>query len=104
MEHLYNAASLYWPDSADVAERVLNVDELKSFVDAHAAKPVAKPAAPGSEDGNGYGNPAESATALRTLLARRLLRAERYDDALKYFDDAELKKKAQAYVDARRAA
>lgn len=102
MEHLYNAASLYWPDAAYVAERVLNVDELKSFVDAHAGKPAAKPAA--AEGEGGYGNPAEPASALRTLLARRLLRAERYDDALAYFDDAELKKKALAYIDARRAA
>jgi len=100
MEHLYNAASLYWPDAAYIAERVLSVDELKSFVDAHAGKPAAKPA---NTDGS-YGNPTDSAAALRALLARRLLRAERYDDALAYFDDAELKKKAQAYVDARRAA
>jgi hypothetical protein len=102
MEHLYNAASLYWPDAAYVAERVLSVDELKSFVDAHAPKAAAK--APAAESDGGYGNPSEPATALRTLLARRLLRAERYDDALRYFDDAELKKKAQVYVDARRAA
>ena len=102
MEHLYNAASLYWPDAAYVAERVLSVDELKSFVDAHAGKPAPKPAA--AEGEGGYGNPAQPATALRTLLARRLLRAERYDEALSYFDDAELKRKAQAYVDARRAA
>lgn len=102
MEHLYNAASLYWPDAAYVAERVLSVEELKSFVDAHAPKAAAKPAA--AEGEGGYGNPAQSATTLRALLARRLLRAERYDDALAYFDDAEVKKKAQAYVDARRAA
>lgn len=102
MEHLYNAASLYWPDAAYVAERVLRVDELKSFVDAHVGKPTPKPAAVDGE--GGYGNPADAATALRALLARRLLRAERYDEALKYFDDAALKKKAQAYVDARRAA
>ncbi len=101
MEHLYNAASMYWPDAAYVAERVLSVDELKSFVDAHVAKAAPKPA---TADGDGgFGNPAP-ATALRALLARRLLRAERYDEALNYFDDAELKKKAQTYVDARRAA
>ena len=105
MEHLYNAASFYWNDAAYVAERVLSVDELKSFVDAHVPKAAAaKPGTAADEGGNGYGNPAQTATALRTLLARRLLRAERYDEALGYFDAAELKEKAQAYVDARRAA
>jgi hypothetical protein len=104
MEHLYNAASMYWTDAAYVAERVLSVDELKTFVDAHAPKASAKPIASEEGDSNGYGNPAAPANALRALLARRLLRAERYDDALNYFDDAELKKKAQTYADARRAA
>ena len=96
MEHLYAASSLYWHDAAYVAERVLSVDELKSFVDAHVPAPApAKPSA-------GQDYPA-TPPSLRALLARRLLRAERYDDALKYFDDAGLKKKAQAYIDARRA-
>jgi hypothetical protein len=107
MEHLYGAASLYWTDAAYVAERVLSVDELKSFVDAHVAKAAPmKSAVSGNDDSEigYYGNPAQPATALRMLLARRLLRAGRYDEALNYFDDAELQKKAQAYVDARRAA
>jgi hypothetical protein len=98
MEHLYNAASEYWPDAAYVAERVLTVDELKTFVETHVAKVAAKPA-----ENGGYGIPV-APSALRNLLGRRLLRADRYDEALGYFDDAELKKKAQAYVDARRSA
>ncbi|MBS0589225.1 MAG: hypothetical protein JSR65_01140 [Proteobacteria bacterium] len=104
MEHLYNAASLYWPDAAYLAERVLSVDELKSFVDAHAPRVDNKPAA---VEGDGMARdeaPTPPAMRLRALLGRRLLRAERYDDALRYFDDAGLNKKARTYVDARRAA
>jgi tetratricopeptide (TPR) repeat protein len=97
MEHLYAAAPTYWTDAAYIAERVLKLDELKSFVDAHV--PAAMPAKPVSGEDRVDMPPA---TSLRTLLARRLLRAERFDEALGYFDDAELKKKAQTYVDARR--
>ena len=97
LEHMYAAASVYWPDAAYVAERVVSVDELKTFVDAKvpAAKPVPVDPAVG-------GTPVSPATQLRALLARRLLRAERYDEALLYFDDADLKKKAAAYVQAKR--
>ena len=101
MEHLYNAASEYWPDAAYVAERVLSVDELKTFVDTHE-QPVAAAPKPQDED-SGYGKPASARAALRTLLGRRLLRAGRFDEALPYFGD-DLKPKAQAYVDARKAA
>jgi len=108
MQHLYNAASEYWNDTAYVAERVLTLDELKGFVDAHvpAAPPAPAPApqASDSDADTGYGLPTSPATALRQLLARRLLRAQRYDEALAYFDAPKLKAKAQAYVDARKAA
>ena len=104
MEHLYNASSHYWPDAAYVAERVLSVDELKTFVDAHASQPSVAANKPESGEDGGYGRPASSAESLRALLARRLLRAERFDEALAYFEDAVLHAKAQAYVDARRAA
>jgi len=103
MEHLYNAASQYWPDAAYVAERVLSVDELKTFVDAHAGNAVVVPPRKDDEDYAGYGLPPVPAQALRALLARRLLRADRLDEAVAYFD-GELKPKAQAYVDARHAA
>lgn len=101
MEHLYNAASEYWTDAAYVAERVLSVDELKAFVDAlpdKGAPPARQP-----EDDYTRWLPESPRSALRTLLARRLLRAERLDEALAYFD-GEIKPKAQAYVDARHAA
>src|SRR5581483_840766 len=103
MQHLYNAASQYWPDAAYVAERVLTVDELKHFVDAHPGAP--KPAKPRTDDGDFMiGLPDDALKSLRALLARRLVRADRLDDALAYFDDPELKKKAQAYADARHSA
>jgi len=98
LELIYGAAPVYWPDTAYVAERVVSVDELKAFVDAKVAAAPPPPPAKPDEDRP----PVSQATRMRALLARRLLRAERYDEGLKYFDDPELKKKAEAYVQARR--
>ena len=99
LDHLYAASPTYWMDAAFVAERVLTLDELKQFVDTHASKPVKAPMpddnVPAAE---------RSASFLRVLLARRLLRADRYDEAVAYFDDAELTKQATAYAAARRGA
>ncbi len=101
MGHLYDAASGvggdgnvydedeevagagYGNDAAYIAERVLTVDELKTFVDARApATPV--PAKSKNEDGY-YRNLRPLGDNLRWLLARRLMRAGRYDEALAYF-------------------
>lgn len=105
MGYLYNAASAYWTDAAWVAERVLTLDELKAFVDTHVSAVPAKPpqTANGDEEESGW-NRTQPAVSLRALLGRRLLRAERFDEALRYFDDAGLEAKAQQYVAARRAA
>src|SRR5215470_11230808 len=105
MEYLYKATSVYWNDAAWIAERVLTLDELQRFVDAHAPTPVPKAGrqAAGDDEGSAW-TPADSAAALRALLARRLLRADRFDAALTFFDDAELRAKAQAYIADRRAA
>lgn len=94
LAELYKARAVYWTDLAYVAERVVTVDELKAFVDANVkpAPPTATAAA--SEV---YGTPADSATGLRHLLARRLLRAGRYDEAVAYFDDPKLRAKAVDY-------
>ena len=105
MSHLYDAANRvggdgneideemdpddpgigYGNDMHYVAERVLTIDELKAFVDAHApASPApAKDKDKKPQDG-GYGSP-PLADNLRWLLARRLMRAGRYDEALDYF-------------------
>jgi hypothetical protein len=98
LTHMYDASDVYWADAAYVAERVVTVDELKAFVDTKV------PAAPVVQPTDGSSPAMTRANLLRALLARRLLRADRYEDALRYFDDAQIKAKAQAYADARRAA
>ena len=98
MAHLYDAASHaggdgntytdddggsgYGNDTFYVAERVLTVDELKAFVDAHAAATPAP--APSKDKDHRYGS-GTLADNLRWLLARRLMRAKRYDEAQAYF-------------------
>jgi hypothetical protein len=98
LAHLFAASPTFWMDAAFVAERVLTLDELRAFVAREAPTPVT-PVAP-------YVLTTESAqrsASLRALLARRLLRAERYDEAIAYFDDPNLKRFAREYATARRA-
>ncbi|MBS0192814.1 MAG: hypothetical protein JSR34_01030 [Proteobacteria bacterium] len=98
MARLYAGASEYWPDAAYVAERVLTVDELKGFVDANVKPaPAQKPA---SDDDSAVS--VQPAKSLHALLARRLMRVGRLNDALAYFDDPKLRKQAQALIDAHR--
>jgi len=84
----------YSGDTWYLAERVLTVDELKTYVDAHApATPV--PAAPQNfpttPDKQYYewlsAHPVQISDYLRRLLARRLVREGRVADALPYFPD-----------------
>jgi hypothetical protein len=97
MENLYTASPDYWFDAAFVAERVLTLDELGRFVDERLAS-----LAPPSTFGPMYPDVISSGS-LRALYARRLLRADRYDDAMRYFDAPTLKDKAIAYTAALRA-
>ncbi|MGA8132775.1 MAG: hypothetical protein WCA48_01295 [Pseudomonas gingeri] len=91
-DQLYRSQDIYWQDAATVAERVLTTDELKTYVDAHVpAAPAAKP-----EDKENYVR-RPVAAQLRELLARRLLREGRYDEAPKYFDSPELQATARDY-------
>lgn len=77
------AGAGYGNDAAYIAERVLTVDELKAFVDARApATPV--PAKSKDKDAY-YRDTRPLGDNLRWLLARRLMRAGRYDEALAYF-------------------
>lgn len=81
----------YWSDAAYVAERVLSLDELVAYVQAHAPThiPVVESC---------WGAPAPSPlNPLRAILARRLLRAGRTDEALRFFDDATLREHARTY-------
>ncbi len=83
MDLLYRGKALYWADVADVAERVLTVDELKGFVDKHAPAPTTlKPVNP--DDYGGQQITPE--VQLRELLARRLMRVGRAPEAQAYFD------------------
>lgn len=98
MARLFAGARDHWSDAAYVAERVLTVDELKDFVDRNAhAKSM-----PGTLAADGTTAPSPP-MQLRALLARRLLREDRDDEALAYFDDPGLRKKAVALIAARRA-
>jgi cellulose synthase operon protein C len=94
MARLYAGASEYWPDAAYVAERVLTIDELKAFVDHNV--PTSKV---GPKKGESQTTPAAQ---LRDLLARRLMRAGRREEALAYFTDPAIRKKAQELIDAHR--
>lgn len=76
MKLLFPMADTYWGDLAYVAERVLTVDELKSFVDG-------LPAVSANVEAPDQGrNPVQD---LRALLARRLVREGRLAEAIPYF-------------------
>src|SRR5262249_4691275 len=83
LRQLYPVASTYWGDVAYIAERVLTVDELEHFVDANPPQLAAVPP-PASTEDVGWPSP-DPAVGLRNLLARRLVRAARYEEALRYF-------------------
>ena len=70
-------AGKLWEDAAFVADRVLTVGELKKYVDEHfpAAAPKPKP-----DDGG-------SNNDMRWMLARRLVREDRYAEARAYFPE-----------------
>lgn len=84
--------SAYWNDAAYVAERVLTADELKAYVDQQAPASAA-PAEPEGFRHFEYErfyqwareHPIPAADRLRQLLARRLVREGRIDQALAYF-------------------
>ncbi|MGE8189050.1 hypothetical protein [Pseudomonas sp. NPDC086278] len=98
-DQLYRSQSIYWFDAATVAERVLTVDELKHYVDTQVPAP---PPLSQQDRDNYVALPV--AAQLRNLLGRRLLREERYDQALGYFDNPDLQKKARLYAQQRQIA
>ncbi|HXP76900.1 MAG TPA: hypothetical protein VN823_22390 [Stellaceae bacterium] len=107
LDKLYPVASTYWGDVVYIAERVLTVDELKRFVDAKVPQPPAPPPAStdtdaSADDGAGAPSAAVSSPAaqLRDLLARRLARVSRYEDALAYYQDAAVHGQAAGYAKA----
>ncbi|MBB1595568.1 hypothetical protein [Achromobacter sp. UMC46] len=90
--------SPYWNDAAYVAERVLTADELKAYVDQQVPASAVLPAPAGFAQFDYQPfydwmvkHPIPDGDRLRTLLARRLMREGRIDQALAYFpqdDDA----------------
>ena len=108
LDKLYPVADTYWGDVAYIAERVLTVDELKRFVDAKVPQPAAPPAAAPADadattdDGSSTKPATMSSPAgqLRGLLARRLARAGRYQEALAYYQDASVRDQAARYAEA----
>ena len=95
-DQLYRSKDIYWFDAATVAERVLTVDELKQYVDTQ----VPAPPALSQQDRDNF-VPLPVAAKLRNLLGRRLLREERYDEAVAYFDSETLQQKAKWYGELR---
>jgi len=84
----------YSGDTWYLAERVLTVDELKTYVDAKVPAtpvPAPPPVIPTTPDQPYYewlsAHPAQQSDYLRRLLARRLVREGRVSDALPYFPD-----------------
>jgi tetratricopeptide (TPR) repeat protein len=103
LEQLYPYAATFWGDIAYIAERVLTVDELKTFVDEHKdtrlnsfvslinlATPSADSDEPTLPRRWRLKNDTGPAGQLRDLLARRLVRAGRNQEALKYFSPPEV--------------
>ncbi|MET0618025.1 MAG: hypothetical protein ABWZ54_09635 [Luteibacter sp.] len=95
----------YGNDLMYIGERVLTVDELKTFVDSNA--PSASPA-PKADDEHASAASLTSGDRLRWMLARRLMRAGRFDDASGYFPagvdkryaEVDLRGTAKAYAGA----
>lgn len=81
--------SAHWNDAAYVADQVLTVDELKGVVDRRWPEP-APPPGPGNRTPEQAGDDARAETlcmvrSLRHLLARRLSRAGRAEEARAYY-------------------
>lgn len=82
-----------WEDAAFIAERVLTADELKTYVDKISPPPADTNPARDTDDSGANGSADERASAsepgfpqnLRYLLGRRLVREDRYAEAIPYF-------------------
>jgi hypothetical protein len=84
------ASGAYWPDVDYVAEKVLTVDELKSFIDRIGDRSSSLPR--------------PLLDRVRDLLARRLARDDRFVEAVDYYIGPKTRANAARYVDARAAA
>lgn len=105
LAQLYPVAATYWGDVAYLAERVLTVDELQHFVDTKVPpSPIVSTAQKtqehdaSSEDAYAWLSLSDPATRLRDLLARRLVRNGRYQEALAYFPPPNEKVSTDPYI------
>lgn len=87
-----------WRDAAYVAERVLTIDELRRFIDDTLKPPAETP----QEQARWVDLQKPGDDRLRDLLARRLMRVGRFEDALAYFSDRGLRQQAKEYAEAKR--
>ncbi|AKJ04199.1 hypothetical protein [Archangium gephyra] len=96
-EHALKTCS--WPDIAYVTEQVLTVEELQRFIAAHASGPEfqCKPEPGVWVEEN---ERKDVGAQLRLLLARRLLRGGRGQEALEYFRGTTWEEPARKYVEA----
>ena len=94
MTLLYQSRN-YWLDAAYVAERVLTIEELQQFISEHA------PHATATAESSDF-QPMEN--QLRAVLARRLMRAGKLQQALGYFSDESSYLAAKQYQAALKAA
>ncbi|MFL6680800.1 MAG: hypothetical protein ACJ8IK_20845 [Burkholderiaceae bacterium] len=85
LELWWSVGDRYWMDLAYVAERVVTTDELKAFVDAHV--PAGAPLTTNTHDDEFDSHADDPTGQLRDLLARRLMRDGRIDEAMGYFHD-----------------
>lgn len=104
LELFLRAGAVYWNDTAYLAERVLKLDELSALVDRLPSLETAPSFRnfPASWDDlervERRGELVEDPrAALSNLLARRLMRAERFNDAIPRFTDPALRAKAENY-------
>ena len=74
----------HWLDAAYVAERVLTLDELKTYVDRHWPRAARLEHASPDKEPDEPRQPSVT-EQIRHLLARRLARAERWSEARDYF-------------------
>ncbi len=83
----FNGFADYWGDAAYLAERVLTVQEIQDFLEHTIPLSAASTAADKSER-----------SRLSSVLARRLMRAGRRREALRFFDDQSTRTAAEQYV------
>lgn len=111
LQQLYAVGDAHWLETAFIAERVLTIEELQRFIDAHVPAP-ALPLASAPAQSRRYAPGSQLAARLRGLLARRLVRAGRHAEALPYFHapgsagftDPDARDHAREHADALRAA